>query len=120
MSAKRIREVEYSVLDQEYKRYDFLRLPEDLAITRLLKAKGDIGRSLNGRSLSDIPTLSLHTFGSWLSKGLSHCIRWVCTGCPPGESAHGPNWMQEDAQAVEFLEWGMRYASLATDHVAWS
>jgi hypothetical protein len=39
VSAEQIREIEYRVLDQEYKRYSLMRLPEELAITRLLKAQ---------------------------------------------------------------------------------
>jgi hypothetical protein len=108
------------VLDQEYKRYSLIRLPEELAITRLLKATGDIGRGINTRAGFGKSTASLHAFASTLSRGLSHCLRWVCADCAPGEAVHGQNWRQEDDQATAFLHWGMRYALLATDHVAWS
>jgi hypothetical protein len=120
MNDSPIRAVEYSVLDQEYKRFGLLQLPEDLAITRLLKAKGDIDRDYKAPALSHISDLSLHTFASGLDKGLSHCLRWVCTDCPVGQGAQGPNWVHEDEQAIQLLGWGMRYAQLSTDHVVWS
>jgi hypothetical protein len=66
-----------------------------------------------------LPPQAMHTFSSTLLKALSHCIRWVCHDCAPGPPAQSPNWQQEDKDAAELLGWGMDYARLTTDHVAW-
>src|SRR5262249_52514982 len=47
------------------------------------------------------------------------CIRWVCQDCVPGPPAQSPEWQKEDNDAAELLGWGMHYAQLTTDHVAW-
>ena len=120
MSVQEIRQVEIDVLDEEYKRYYLIRLSEDLAITRLLKMKGDITRGLNVTGFDGVGIQSLHGFVNLLSRGLSHCLRWVCTDCPLGKAIHGPEWMEQDDQAADLLHWGMQYAQLATQHVAWS
>jgi hypothetical protein len=115
-----ITQIELELLDVRHRNFVLLGLSEDLAITRLLKVAGDIFRECprinEARGVSPEAT---HTFASTLLKALSHCIRWVCQDCVPGPSAQSLSRQQEDEDAAKLLGWGMHYAQLTTDHVAW-
>jgi hypothetical protein len=114
-----IREIEQEVLDKEHLQHHLLRLPEDVAIARLLQYAGDVVRS-RPHGDGDVPPLALLQIGSLLFRALSHCLRWVCTECAPGESVLTRDWEHEQTEADALLRWGMQYAQLATDHIAWS
>jgi hypothetical protein len=115
-----ITQIERQLLDVRHRNFALLRLPEDQAITRLLKMAGDILRECPGINIvRGLPPQATHTLLSTLLKALSHCIRWVCQDCVPGPPAQSPNWQREDQDTAELLGWGMHYAQLATDHVAW-
>jgi hypothetical protein len=115
-----ITRIEQELPDTRHRSFALLRLPEDQAITRLLKVAGDILRECSpSNEALGLPPLGLHTFSSTLLGGLSHCIRWVCQDCLVGQAAQGPNWQQEDRDAAELLHWGINYARLTADHIAW-
>ncbi len=116
-----IRTVEAEVLDKEFMDYHLLKLPEELAITRLLKGFGDMARDLlKGSAEGRIPAMAVHAYSSILTQSLSHCLRWVCQHCPSGSAVQSANWQQEDSYAHELIGWGVDYSKLAIDHVAWS
>src|SRR5262245_22900042 len=119
--AETIRRIEREVLDREFQRYRLLWLPEDLAITRMLKIVGDFSR-MPLRTMDPSPERLSHlrVFSWFVPRGLSHCLRWISQECQPGRAIHGPHWRREDDEAAKFLNWGMVYGRLATDHVAWS
>jgi hypothetical protein len=115
-----ITQIEVELLDIRHRNFALLHLPEDQAITRLLKVAGHILRECPQiNQARGLPPLATHTFSSTLLRALSHCIRWVYQDCVPGPPAQGSNWQQEDEDAAELLGWGMDYARLTADHVAW-
>jgi hypothetical protein len=115
-----IRRVEREVLDIHHLDYPLLRLSQDGAVTRLLKMTGDITRqNLLQKVLGTSSEDSLHRGMGLLTRGLSHCLRWVLKGCSVIGDLKGDH-SQEDQWALDLLRWGINYALLATDHVAWS
>lgn len=121
MSNELIREVEATVLDRYHLGFELFRLPDETAIARLLKVFGDLHRdfqndlsqsaSEHGRSRFVLNKLFL---------GLCHALRWVAADAPPGIQVETTDWRGEDEKALACLQWSIQYASLATDHVAWS
>jgi hypothetical protein len=113
------REVEHTVLDREYRRFDFIYRNYEIAIPWLLRTFGDQVRDM----IYD-PDLATKTEKQNLmdrrAAGLGHCLKWIIgepehTLLPPD---NGPEVITREA--LDLLDWGASYHELYLDHVALS
>lgn len=111
------REVEHTVLDREYRRFDFIYRNYEVAILCLLRTFGDQVRDM----IYD-PDLATKTEKQNLmdrrADGLGHCLKWII-----GEPEHTllPPDNRPEAitrEALDLLDWGASYHELYLDHVA--
>lgn len=114
-----VREVEETVLDQEYRRFHLIYRNDEVAIRSLLTTFGDLVRHM----IHD-PNLGTDTQKQNLmdgkAAGLGHCFKWIAL-----EKEHtlllADNRTEVITQeAVDLLEWGATYHELFLDHVALS
>ncbi|HLO83629.1 MAG TPA: hypothetical protein VK203_01270 [Nostocaceae cyanobacterium] len=114
-----IRDIESKILDQEFKKYQFLYRQPDEGIAHILKVMGDLWRDIE---IGNNPVYSVFRRYQFVTilKGLSHCIRWTTNH--PSRQIKLPNstCYDRDKEALEFLKWGTNYEMLSRDHVAWS
>lgn len=107
-----IRQVETNVLDRKHLSNRIFKLSHENAVRRLLKTFGDATRDMARYWDSREYT--------WWVKSLNHCLRWAYEECPTEGFSEDPDWRTQDKSALDLLLWGVTYARLFNDHVAWS
>ncbi|MCB0165963.1 MAG: hypothetical protein KDI79_17145 [Anaerolineae bacterium] len=117
---KAIRNVELTVLDQKHKNFMLLRRPRESAIAHTLKLLGDIERDFNNTDLRDRSYFWRRSGFRYVLDAVSHCLRWLAEPPPTRVYLPGASWQQLNREAFDLLAWGMDYAKLAQDHVAWT
>lgn len=110
------REVEETVLDQEYRRFGLIYRNDEVAIPRLLRAFGD-----QVRWMIHAPNLGTQTQRQNLmdgkAAGMGHCFRWIARE-PEHTLLLADNRPEVITQeALDLLDWGTSYHELYLDHV---
>jgi hypothetical protein len=114
-----IREIECSVLDEEYKRFPLFREAADVATKHLLRSVLHLLRDSAG-VFKDDPR-GAHRWFAQLLAAFSHCLRWVHATCPTAQTSSSSSSDHRDEAALQLLlDWGMSYVLLAADHIAWT
>lgn len=112
-----VRDIEETVLDREYKRFNLIYRDDDTAIPRLLRAFGDLVRWM-----MHAPNLGTDTQKQGLmdrkAAALGHCFKWIAQ--EPEHTLFLPDNRTEviTQEAIDLLDWGERYHDLYLDHVA--
>jgi hypothetical protein len=112
-----VKEVEETVLDQEYRRFSLIYRNDGVAIPGLLTTFGDLVRQM----IHD-PNLGTDTQKQNLMDGkaaaVGHCFKWIAQE-PEHTLLLADNRPRVITQeAVDLLEWGATYHELYLDHVA--
>jgi hypothetical protein len=113
-----IRTVESQILDVHHKKQPLLRYPISVSIPNIIVTFGNILRDLAGKDLDKYHFDTLRHHASFFLKGTEWALRWALKEGMP--SSGSDTWKQLDAETVEILSWGRKYAELVTAHTAWS
>lgn len=114
-----IREVEQTVLDRHYQKYDVLLWPDDVIIPYLFKGFGDIVRELKGPKFDEHSPLVIRRQINMYIQALGWCIKWILQNNTPKKRAKLSGKMM-NKKVIEAIEWGVQYHILVQNHVAWS
>jgi hypothetical protein len=114
-----IRQIEKNTLDQEYKKYNIIYRPSDLAIMYLLKVFGDALRDIENDPQLKFSNFQAFYFVNHCVGGLSHCLRWLSQTVELSFQIKVSN-VQLEKEARELLWWAMDYDTLCREHIAWS
>jgi hypothetical protein len=113
-----IRYVEDNVLDQKYKQYPFFYRQSDITIPYLLKILGGLDRSIDTIE-EGISLYRRRSIIQNILNAISHSLRWISKS--EGQVLLPPTYgKQIEEEAMEALGWGVSYAMLVQDHVAFS
>lgn len=113
------KEAKDTVLDREYRRFDFIYRNQEVAIPCLLRAFGDQVRDMIYDPDLATKTQKQDRMGR-RAAGLGHCLKWIAeepehTLLPPDNR---PDVITREA--LDLLDWGASYHELYLDHVALS
>ncbi|MCB8942678.1 MAG: hypothetical protein H6658_02765 [Ardenticatenaceae bacterium] len=115
-----VRDAEQNILDKEHNRFMLLRRPEEQAIFYLLKVFGGFillnDQEADNGSMSIIST---HATRLAECRGLDFCLMWLAK--QPSYRILLPDVAPKQMvrEALELFSWGMDYAKLTLDHMAW-
>lgn len=115
----KIREIEYDILDNEFKKYELITYKNQVSIPYLLKAYGDLMRELKSQRFAMRSEFALWKALGGFSDGLTHCLKWVINN-PGKEVAEELNYEEKHERALDFLVFGKQYHSVAQHYIAWS
>ena len=118
-SRRVIRRLEETVVDREYRRFDLIYRNDEIAIPELFRVFGDAVRGIIHDSGQTTERQRQNLMDEQAS-ALGHCFRWIA-----GEPEHTvlldePSPQRVMQEALDLLEWGVRYHELYLDHVALS
>src|SRR5204863_5706744 len=100
-----VRQLEAELLDRNHLGFAILRRGQQTAVSHLLKILGDILRDFETGKIPSRSTMAMTTV-----EAAEHAIRWVLSECQEGTHEPGVDWEQKDAEALDFLGWGVHYA----------